>query len=171
MTDNKVIGVVEIPKGSICKYEIDQVTGTTWLDRVLKLECPQNYGFITNTLAEDGDPLDVFILMDEPLVTGTYVELEVLGVIEMMDGGKMDHKIIAKPTNAPYVSKWAVDLRIEAIKDFLRDYKAKGIVKLGYTGDAQDAYRLIDEASVAYVQQDEGKIVKFTRHSIYREEG
>ena len=95
--------VVEIPKGSKCKYELDKHTGLLRLDRILytSTHYPANYGFIPRTYADDGDPLDVLVLCSEPLFPLTLVRVYPIGVMRMLDGGKMDDKIIAVPFSDP----------------------------------------------------------------------
>lgn len=91
--------IIEIPKNSRIKYEKDEITGRIVCDRYLKtpFNYPFNYGYIPNTLAPDNDPIDVFVLMDEPLYPGTMISVEILGVFKMIDGGEEDDKIIAIP--------------------------------------------------------------------------
>ena len=95
--------VIEIPKGSQCKYELDKHTGLLRLDRVLytSTHYPANYGFIPRTYADDGDPLDVLVLCNMPLYPLTLVQVYPIGVMRMIDGGKLDDKIIALPCNDP----------------------------------------------------------------------
>ena len=95
--------VIEIPKGSKCKYELDKYTGLLKLDRVLytSTHYPANYGFIPRTYADDGDPLDVLVLCSEPIYPLTLVRVYPIGVMRMIDGGKMDDKIIAVPFSDP----------------------------------------------------------------------
>ena len=95
--------VIEISKGSSCKYELDKVTGMLRLDRVLytATHYPANYGFIPRTYADDGDPLDVLVLCSEPIVPMTLVQVYPIGAIRMIDGGKQDDKIIALPFSDP----------------------------------------------------------------------
>ena len=95
--------VIEIPKGSKCKYELDKYTGILQLDRVLytSTHYPANYGFIPRTYADDGDPLDVLVLCSEPIYPLTLIRVYPIGVMRMIDGGKMDDKIIAVPFSDP----------------------------------------------------------------------
>lgn len=94
---------IEIQKGSRSKYELDKETGVLKLDRVLYTSTvyPASYGFIPRTLAEDGDPLDVLVLCSEPILPATMVQCYPIGVINMIDDGKMDEKIIAIPFREP----------------------------------------------------------------------
>ena len=95
--------VIEIPKGSSCKYELDKKTGLCRLDRVLytATHYPANYGFIPRTYADDGDPLDVLVLCDAPIYPMTLVRAYPIGAMRMIDGGKLDDKIIALPYSDP----------------------------------------------------------------------
>ncbi len=95
--------VIEISKGSSCKYELDKVTGMLRLDRVLytATHYPANYGFIPRTYADDGDPLDVLVICAEPIVPMTLVQVYPIGAMRMVDGGKLDDKIIAIPFSDP----------------------------------------------------------------------
>lgn len=95
--------VIEISKGSKCKYELDKETGMLRLDRVLytATHYPANYGFIPRTYADDGDPLDVLVLCSEPIVPMTLVQVYPIGAMRMIDGGKQDDKIIALPFSDP----------------------------------------------------------------------
>ncbi len=97
------VAVIEIPKGSKCKYELDKYTGILKLDRVLytSTHYPANYGFIPRTFADDGDPLDVLVLCSEPIYPLTLIRVYPIGVMRMLDGGKMDDKIIAVPFSDP----------------------------------------------------------------------
>ncbi len=97
------IAVIEIPKGSKEKYELDKETGRLILDRVLHTSThyPANYGFVPLTLAGDGDPMDVLVLCSQPLVPLSMVRCYPIGVITMNDGGEMDEKIIAIPFSDP----------------------------------------------------------------------
>lgn len=95
--------VIEIPKGSKMKYELDKKTGMLKLDRVLytSTHYPANYGFIPRTYAEDGDPLDVLVLCSESILSMSIVRCYPIGVISMLDNGAIDDKIIAIPFNDP----------------------------------------------------------------------
>ena len=95
--------VIEIPKGSKVKYELDKTTGLLKLDRILytSTHYPANYGFIPRTYAEDGDPLDVLVLCSETLQPLSLVECYPIGMIMMMDNGAADEKIICIPFNDP----------------------------------------------------------------------
>src|ERR1700720_3502621 len=89
--------VVEIPMGSNVKYELDKKTGLLKVDRILysAVYYPANYGFIPQTLAEDGDPLDILVLCQEAVAPLTIMHARAIGLMTMIDGGKKDHKILA----------------------------------------------------------------------------
>ena len=97
------ITVVEIPKGSKKKYELDKETGLIILDRILHTSThyPANYGFIPRTYGDDLDPLDALVLCTESLEPLTLVRCYPIGVISMIDGGRNDEKIIAIPFSDP----------------------------------------------------------------------
>jgi inorganic pyrophosphatase len=92
-----VTGIIEIPKGSKGKYELDKKTGMLILDRVLfsAVHYPANYGFIPRTFCEDNDPLDILIISQIDIPSMTLVKAKVIGVMRMVDGGEADDKIIA----------------------------------------------------------------------------
>ena len=103
ITKDSFFAVIEIPKGSKMKYELDKKTGLLKLDRVLytSTHYPANYGFIPRTYAEDGDPLDVLVLCPEPIYSMALVRCYPIGVISMLDDGAKDDKIIAVPFDDP----------------------------------------------------------------------
>ena len=103
ITKRKFEALIEIPKGSKAKYELDKETGILRLDRILYTSTvyPANYGFIPKTLADDGDPLDVLVLGADPIYPMTLVTCFPIGVIKMVDDGAMDEKIIAIPEGDP----------------------------------------------------------------------
>lgn len=93
--------VVEIPAGSMTKYEIDKTTGLLVVDRFqsMPVAYPANYGAIPSTHAGDGDNLDALVLTREPLVPGALIRVRVIGVLPMVDGGDQDDKLIAVPAS------------------------------------------------------------------------
>lgn len=103
ITEQKFEALIEIPKGSKTKYELDKETGLLKLDRILYTSTvyPANYGFIPRTLADDGDPLDVLVLCNENIHPMTLITCLPIGVIKMIDGGALDEKIIAVPVGDP----------------------------------------------------------------------
>ncbi|MBV9123235.1 MAG: inorganic diphosphatase [Planctomycetes bacterium] len=122
--------VIEIPMGSSVKYELDKETGLLRMDRMLysAVYYPANYGFIPQTLAEDGDPLDVLVLCQEAVAPLTLVAARAIGLMIMMDSGKRDHKILAVAVNDPEynVFQEAAELpphRLTMLRRFFQDYK------------------------------------------------
>lgn len=95
--------VIEIPQGSRNKYEMDEKTGRIRLDRMLftATRYPLDYGFVPDTLAEDGDPLDVMVMLDEPAFPGCWVTVRPIGVFWMTDEHGPDAKILAVPARDP----------------------------------------------------------------------
>ena len=95
--------VVEIPRGSKVKYELDKDTGLCYVDRILysSVVYPHNYGFVPKTLCEDGDPLDVLVLMQESVVPMCFLRARPIGVMQMLDQGEQDDKIIAVHADDP----------------------------------------------------------------------
>jgi inorganic pyrophosphatase len=102
--------VVEIPKKSRNKYEYDEKGGFVKLDRVLfsSLHYPGDYGFIPQTLHDDGDPLDVLVMTNEPTFSGCVIEARPLGVFHLMDRGQVDDKILAVPHTDPLFDAYRV---------------------------------------------------------------
>ena len=104
--------VIEIPKGSSCKYEMDKYTGMLRLDRILytSTHYPANYGFIPRTYADDKDPLDVLVLCNHHLYPMTLIQVCPIGVMRMIDDNALDDKIIAVPVSDPsYNSYKSID--------------------------------------------------------------
>jgi inorganic pyrophosphatase len=96
-----VTGIIEIPKNSRAKYELDKESGMLILDRVLysSINYPANYGFIPQTYCDDGDPLDIMVLSQLQITPMCLVSARVIGVMRMLDEGEMDDKIIAVAEN------------------------------------------------------------------------
>ncbi len=103
ITVEEFMAVIEIPKHSKIKYELNKETGILEMDRILytSTHYPANYGFIPRTYADDGDPLDVLVLCSQTLLPMTLVRCYPIGVIRMIDNGRHDDKIIAIPCNDP----------------------------------------------------------------------
>jgi inorganic pyrophosphatase len=95
--------VIEIAQGSQDKYEYDEELDAIKLDRVLysSYHFPTNYGFIPETRAEDGDHADVLLFSTNPLIPGTIAQARAIGIMEMIDAGEKDHKIVAVPVHDP----------------------------------------------------------------------
>ena len=103
-----VTAVVEIPRGSRNKYELDKESGLLKLDRVLysAVHYPGDYGFIPRTLHEDGDPLDVLVRLNEPTFPGCQIEVRPIGVLKMLDKGEPDDKVLAIPAQDPFHAEY-----------------------------------------------------------------
>jgi inorganic pyrophosphatase len=101
---DEVTAVIEIPRGSRNKYELDKDSGFMRLDRVLysAVHYPGDYGFIPRTLHEDGDPLDVLVRINEPTFPGCQIDVRPIGVLKMLDRGEPDDKILAVPSHDPF---------------------------------------------------------------------
>ena len=129
-TPSAFTAVVEIPLGSSNKYELDKVSGLLKLDRVLHSAVfyPANYGFIPQTMADDGDPLDVLILSSDPAYPMTLVSARPIGVMTMVDQDELDYKIIAVGISDPEYNTYhdVHELprhRLAVIRRFFEDYK------------------------------------------------
>ncbi|RWR86035.1 soluble inorganic pyrophosphatase 4 [Cinnamomum micranthum f. kanehirae] len=122
--------VVKIGKGSKVKYELDQATGLIKVDRILysSVVYPHNYGFIPRKLCEDGDPMDVLVLMQEPVLPGCFLRAKAIGLMPMIDQGEKDDKIIAVCADDPEYNYYT-DIkelpphRLAEIRRFFEDYK------------------------------------------------
>ena len=102
----QVKAIIEIPQGSRAKYEIDKASGLLKLDRVIysSFIYPVNYGFIPQTLGQDGDPLDILVLCSQSITPLCLVDATVIGNMQMIDSGEQDDKIIAVATKDPSVN-------------------------------------------------------------------
>nr|WP_199330555.1 inorganic diphosphatase [Microcoleus sp. FACHB-68] len=122
--------LVEIPAGSKNKYEFDKDLQAFALDRVLysSVQYPYDYGFVPNTLADDGDPLDGMVLIDQPTFPGCVIAARPIGMLLMIDGGDHDEKILCVPDKDPRYShiKSLQDVaphRLDEIAEFFKTYK------------------------------------------------
>ncbi len=156
-----VNAVVEIPEGSCLKIEWDREKGIFVLDRVEPgiFPKPVNYGFIPQTLDEDGDELDVLVVTDEPIPTGIAVEGKILGVMNFEDDGEMDHKIVVRPSDDRQASDWLNSLddlgekwkeRVAYHFNHYKDLKKPGTTKVLGWGDAEAAKVIIAESIERY---------------------
>jgi inorganic pyrophosphatase len=122
--------LIEIPAGSKNKYEFDKDMQAMILDRVLfaSVQYPFDYGFVPNTLADDGDPLDGMVMMDQPTFPGCVIAARPIGMLEMIDGGDRDEKILCVPAEDPrYQNVTSLDdiasHRLDEVAEFFRTYK------------------------------------------------
>jgi inorganic pyrophosphatase len=158
-----VPSVIEIPRGSHMKYEVDKPTGLLRLDRVLysAVHYPANYGFIPRTHGDDGDPLDILVLMQEPVAPLTIVRARPLGGLQMHDDKGGDDKIIAVCIDDPAVSHYMTigELPPHLMREldrFFRDYKAleNKPTDVGQLYSAKHAFEVIEASRVAYDRGD-----------------
>lgn len=151
--------IIEIRKGERNKYELDKETGMLTLDRVggTTMGFPTDYGYVPDTLCEDGDALDVLVIIDESLPDGVVVAVRPIGLLRMIDGGERDEKIIGIPVNDETQAhiKSVDDLdpnfrhRIEHYFRHYKDWKNdwKGVeVRFDGWGDAEDAKAEVQKA-------------------------
>ncbi len=157
--------IIEIPLGSNVKYEMDKDSGMIRVDRILysAVFYPANYGFIPQTLAEDGDPLDVLVLCQEPVVPLTVIHSRTIGLMTMIDSGLKDHKIIAVATRDPEFNEYRTIAEIPQhrrlmLRRFFQDYKKlEGkTVEVDDILPAQDAYPVIEAAVRQYSKKMRG---------------
>jgi len=151
--------VVEIPKYSNNKYEFDKKEKVFRLDRVLfsPLHYPGDYGFIPQTLAEDGDPLDALVAVDHPTFPSCVIECRPVGVLYMNDGGENDHKLIMVPVGSPRSKdiKTVDDFRAHYLKEVdyffnvYKDLEGKKTKTFGWD-DGTAAKKLIEDSVERY---------------------
>jgi inorganic pyrophosphatase len=122
--------LIEIPAGSKNKYEFDKDLNAFALDRVLysSVQYPYDYGFVPNTLADDGDPLDGMVLIDQPTFPGCVIAARPIGMLEMIDGGDRDEKLLCVPAKDPRYAQInslenIAPHRLDEIAEFFRSYK------------------------------------------------
>jgi len=154
-----VNALIEIPQGSRAKYEIDKPTGLLKLDRVIfsSFHYPVNYGFIPQTLGQDGDPLDILVICSESIQPLCLVEATVIGNMQMIDNGEHDDKIIAVATKDPGVN-YITDLAalpkhfITVLRNFFEQYKVleNKKVEIDEFQDKAAAYGVIVDAIAFY---------------------
>ncbi len=159
MRNDIIDALIEIPLGSKNKYELDKATGRIRLDRVLyaAMIYPAEYGIIENTLAPDGDPLDILVICSDPTFPGCIVPARVLGYLDMEDDGKLDYKLISvvdcdprydDVTQLEHLSPFV----LKEIENFFSNYKIlQGItVKVGRYHNKGEALKIIEECKKAY---------------------
>ena len=155
----RITAVIEIPRGSRNKYELDKATGLMKLDRVLysAVHYPGDYGFIPRTLHEDNDPLDVLVLVKEQTFSGCMIDVRPLGVLQMRDRGEPDDKILAVPLHDPYYEEFfdIADIPRHVLKEveyFFSTYKDLEGKRVQITGweKSDVAMRVINESIERY---------------------
>ena len=155
----EVLAFIEIPRGSRNKYEYDKASGTLRLDRVLysSVHYPADYGFVVDTLGEDGDPLDILVLVQEPTFPGCLVPARPVAGLDMHDEKGSDFKVVAVPVGDPRYAHvhdlaHAGDHWSKEIETFFATYKlleGKTTEVLGWHG-ADEACRVIAECRERY---------------------
>ena len=151
--------LIEITGGSKNKYEFDKELNAFILDRVLfsSVQYPYDYGFVPNTLADDGDPLDGMVLMDEPTFPGCVIAARPIAMLEMIDSGDRDEKILCVPDQDPRYAevKSIKDIaphRLEEIAEFFRSYKnlEKKVTEILGWKDVDQVASLVNRCIKAY---------------------
>lgn len=156
--------VVEIPEGSFLKVEWDRKRAAFMLDRVEPsiYKKPVNYGFIPQTLDEDGDELDTLIVCAEPLPTGIWLEAKIVGIMNFIDDGEADHKVVVVPADDRNTGdsintlddlgdRWKQ--MVEEHFNHYKDLKKPGTTKVEGWGNAEDAKKIIAESIERYKNQ------------------
>lgn len=141
-----VNAIIEIPKGRRTKFEIDKKYGVVKFDRYLysAAHYPGDYGYIPQTLAEDGDPLDILVMVNEPTFSGCLIETRVLGLFRMRDNGDNDFKVFGVPNTDPLFSEYRDLTRVPhhflyEVEHFFATYKqleGVAVETIGWSGAA-----------------------------------
>ena len=153
-----VKAIIEVPYGSNIKYELDKESGAIEVDRVLysAMFYPANYGFVANTLSDDGDPADILVISDYALQPGSYIKSRLIGVLMMEDESGIDEKLIAVPADKidpRYKDTKDIqdlpELTLNRIKNFFETYKMlepnKWVKVTGFKGK-KEAQEILQKA-------------------------
>ena len=159
---NEFSVVIEVSKGSKVKYEIDKDTGMLEVDRILysSVVYPENYGFIPQTLADDDDPLDVIVLMQEPVLPMSLLEVRPIGILPMVDEGENDENILcvhlddAEYKTYNHVNEFP-EHRLNEIKQFFKEYKnlEDKEVEVGDISGPEEAIEYVQRAINLYKEK------------------
>lgn len=145
--------LIEVPKNSKVKYEMDKDSNTMKADRIVAFPYPENYGYVPDTLADDGDPLDIFVISEHEMAPGTTMEVIIVGMVEMLDNKEKDHKLVAVFLGEDELPH--TELRIKAIRNFLTIYKPN--VQLGLTVDEIEAGKYFEYCKDKYAATKRGR--------------
>ena len=157
-----VTAVIEIPQGSRCKYEIDKPSGLLKLDRIIysSFHYPVNYGFIPRTYGDDKDPLDILVITSLSVEPLTLMDAKVIGVMQMIDSGDADDKIIAVAANDPGVNHYNNIEELpkhffDELRHFFEEYKKleNKTVVVEEFGDKATALEIIENAINDYKKE------------------
>jgi len=152
-----VNAIIEIPKGTRSKFELDKATGLIRLDRYLfsSSHYPGDYGFVPQSLADDGDPLDILVMVNEPTFSGCLIESRVIGLFKMKDDGQDDYKILSVPHSDPLFAEYheiddVPSHYLKEVEHFFATYKQLegGEIKVGGWASSKEAINEV-RASVA----------------------
>lgn len=159
---DEVTAFIEIPSGSRNKYELDKRSGLIRLDRVLysAVHYPGDYGFIPRTLAEDHDPCDILVLLNEPTFPGCQIDVRPIGLLDMLDRGERDYKILAVPSGDPFYGEYfdIADIPQHYLKEvehffhIYKDLEGKRVQTIGWQ-KSEEAMRLILDSMERYRQE------------------
>jgi inorganic pyrophosphatase len=155
----EITAVIEIPAGSRNKYELDKTTGLLKLDRVLysSVHYPGDYGFVPQTLHEDGDPLDVLVMVKEQTFSGCMIDVRPIGVLRMRDRGEPDDKILGVPLHDPAHEEYfdIADIPQHMLKEIeyffatYKDLEGKRVQVVGWE-KSHEAMRIVRESIDRY---------------------
>lgn len=175
---NIVNSIVEIPKDTNAKYEYDINLGLLRLDRCLisSMRYPASYGFVPQTISDDGDPLDMLIYNTVPIQSLALVEVRPIGALHMIDNGVDDYKVLGIPVYNPNHYNKLSDLEplfLEVVEDFFEHYKnndkkKKGTVKVNGWVDMDITMSLIHKSHDVYIQRYGKRLLKFDSDGNYK---
>ena len=161
MENNEFDVIVEIPKGSRNKYEMDKESGRIRLDRMIfsSMRYPADYGYIENTWALDDDPLDALVFVSEPTFPGCVIRVRAIGVFHMTDDKGPDEKLLCVPVSDP---NWNTLFRLDQmhphllneVKHFFQVYKdlEEKKVDVGGYGDEKEALQILESCRQRFIQ-------------------